>query len=194
MILSITTKIVINLTFSKLLYAQLGICREWIDIFVKITLQLHSRYDFKTRRETFLRMICFRKSSKKVFYSILSFHKSKGDPQCREFLNNNLYNCNNSSLRWKPSRTFYIIPISRSLKSKFFHFCFQPINIWLWNNFCWIMLPSVVWGRKFNYNTCINHINFVGAPGKKKDLSATYQSSLWFFSTVDTNFFRETDF
>ena len=150
MILSITTKIVINLTFAKLLYAQLGICREWIDIFVKITLQLHSSYDFKTRRETFLRMICFRKSSIKVFYSILSFHKSKGDPQCREFLNNNLYNCNNSSQRWKPSRTFYIIPISRSLKSKFFHFRFlQPINSWLWNNFCWIMLPSVVWGRKF---------------------------------------------
>ena len=95
-------------------------------------------------------MICFRKSSKKVFYSILSFHKSKGDPQCREFPNNNLYNCNNSSQRWKPSRTFYIIPISRSLKSKFFHFRFlQPINSWLWNNFCWIMLPSVVWGRKF---------------------------------------------
>ena len=150
MILSITTKIVINLTFAKLLYAQLGICREWIDIFVKITLQLHSSYDFKTRRETFLRMICFRKSNIKVFYSILSFHKSKGDPQCREFLNNNLYNCNNSSQRWKPSRTFYIIPISRSLKSKFFNLRFlQPINLWLWNNFCWIMLPSVVWGRKF---------------------------------------------
>ena len=197
LILSITTKIVINLTFSKLLYAQLGICREWIDIFVKITLQLHSRYDFKTRRETFLRMICFRKSSKKVLYSILSFHKSKGDPQCREFLNNNLYNCNNSSQRWKPSRTFYIIPISRSWKSKFFLFCFlQPINIWLWNNFCWIMLPSVIWGRKFNYNTCINHINFVGAPWKKRTcrMSASYRSSLWFFSTVDTNFFHETDF
>ena len=44
----------------------------------------------------------------------------------------------------------------------------EPINIWLWNNFCWIMLPSVVWGRKFNYNTCINHINFVGAPWKKR--------------------------